>query len=150
MSGAVWLLLLLLVASWAARVAYVSESTRRATIAQAVAATSLVIAAGLLQFYVGPRFKELYIGFGVELPKPSVIAIKALDSAMRVWFIFIPNLAVGGVVGTILFGFNHRDEKTRNLARTWAVILNYALIAIMTLLLLALVAPLPKLLNDLS
>lgn len=149
MAGAV-MLLLLIWAAVAARVAYVSESTRRATIAQAIAATSLVVSAGLLLFFVGPRFKELYIGFGVELPKVSVLIIKAVDNAIRVWFVFIPNLAAAAVVGTVLFWLNHRDEKTRKPARIWSAILNSSLVVLISLILLAILAPLPKLLNDLS
>ena len=47
-----------------------------------------------LMFFIVPKFKEIFIGFGVELPPSTIRVIAASDFVMSYWFLFcLPGIA---------------------------------------------------------
>jgi type II secretory pathway component PulF len=56
------------------------------------AAASLVILSWIVMFlmiFIMPKFKEIFIGFGVELPPSTMKIIEFSDFAMSYWYLFI-------------------------------------------------------------
>ncbi len=52
-----------------------------------------------IMIFIIPKFKEIFIGFGVELPGPTISLIHVADWALSYWFLFL----VPGT-GTLIFG----------------------------------------------
>lgn len=53
-----------------------------------------------IMFFIVPKFKEIFIGFGVELPGPTILLIVLFDWLMSYWYLFVlPGL------GVVFFGF---------------------------------------------
>ena len=83
-------------------VAYRADSTVRAAIAQAMSVFSASLAIGVVLLYVGPRFKETYIGFGVELPGLTVWAIHVVDLSLTYAPFVLLNLVGSSILGVVL------------------------------------------------
>jgi type II secretory pathway component PulF len=101
-------------------------------------------------FDVGPRFQELYIGFGVELPVVTIWALRVLHFTLHDGIFLIANLIGLGVVGGISFFEAHRQQETRQSARFYALIANSLVGLLMVLFTAAIVLPFPRLLEALS
>ena len=53
-----------------------------------------------LMYNIVPKFKEIFIGFGVELPAPTILLIHLSDWLVSYWYLFVlPGL------GVVFFGF---------------------------------------------
>ena len=115
------LILLVVVAAVGGVVAYRADSTGRAAIAQAMSAFSASFAIGFVLLYVGPRFKETFIGFGVELPGLTVWAVHVVDLALTYAPFILLNLVGSSVLGVVLFfwAIEIRNLEERRRAGPW-------------------------------
>ena len=150
-----WMIILgalLVLAAATGAAAYSAVSTVRATIAEVLSILSLAGAAGFMLFDVGPRFQELYIGFGVELPLVTIWALRVLHFALHdgIFLIVNVNLVGLGVVGGISFYEAHRQQETRQNARFCSLIANSLVGLLIVLFTAAIVLPFPRLLETLS
>ena len=144
------LILLVVVAAVGGVVAYRADSTGRAAIAQAMSAFSASFAIGFVLLYVGPRFKETFIGFGVELPGLTVWAVHVVDLALTYAPFILLNLVGSSVLGVVLFFLGHRDPQVRGAAKSWSLAATIAISVFLAFFVGALLLPLPRLLNILS
>lgn len=62
--------------------------------------TAMVSITTFIMIYIIPKFKEIFIGFGVVLPEPTVRLIRAAD-----WFMSFGFLLFLPIFGSCLFGF---------------------------------------------
>ena len=151
--SAMWMIILgalLVLAGAMGASAYRSVSPVSATISEVISLLVLAGAAGFMLFYVGPRFKELYIGFGAEVPVVTVWAIRVLDF-VRLWGIFlIPSLIGLAIFGGISFYKAHGQEQTRQRARTCSLLVTAVSTSLIVLFTVAILLPFPRLLEDLS
>ena len=144
------LIALVVMAAVGGAVAYRADSTVRAAIAQAISVFSASLAIGAVLLYVGPRFKETYIGFGVELPGLTVWAINVVDLALTYAPFVLLNLVGSSILGVVLFFLGHRDPEIRGAARSWSLAATIAISVSIALFTGALLFPFPALLNSLS
>lgn len=144
------LVLLVIIAAVSAVVAYYAISTVRATIAMVVSVVALVGALGLLLFAVGPRFTEIYSGFGVELPAVTVFAIRSLQDARDLALFIMSNVIGLGCVGVVSFYSQHRQEGARQNVRSVFLFATGTIIILIVLVTAAILLPFPRLLNELS
>ena len=144
------LIVLVVVAAVGGVVAYRADSTVRAAIAQAMSVFSASLAIGVVLLYVGPRFKETYIGFGVELPGLTVWAIHVVDLALTYAPFVLLNLVGSSILGVVLFFLGHRDPEVRGTAKSWSLAATILISVSIALFMVALLLPLPGLINDLS
>jgi hypothetical protein len=96
---AMWMIILgalLVLAAATGAAAWSAVSTVRATIAEVLSLLSLAGAAGFMLFDVGPRFQELDIGFGVELPVVTIWALRVLYFTPHEVVFLIGNLIGSG------------------------------------------------------
>jgi hypothetical protein len=150
---AMWMIILgalLVLAAATGAAAWSAASTVRATIAEVLSLLALAGAAGLMLFDVGPRFQELYIGFGVEVPVVTVWALRVLHFTLHGGIFLIANLIGSGVVGGISFYEAHRQQETRRSARFYSLIANSLVGLLIILFTAALLLPFPRLLETLS
>ena len=150
-----WMIILgalLVLAAATGAAAYSAVSTVRATIAEVLSVLALAGAAGFMLFDVGPRFQEIYIGFGVELPVVTIWALRVLHFTLHdgIFLIVNVNLVGLGVVGGISFYKAHRQQETRQSARFYALIANSLVGLLIVLFTAAIVLPFPRLLETLS
>lgn len=144
------LIVLVVVAAVAGVVAYRADSTVRAAIAQTMSVFSASLAIGIVLLYVGPRFKETVIGFGVELPGLTVWAIKVVDLALTYTPFILLNLVGSSILGVVLFFLGHRDPEVRGTARSWSLAATILISVSIALFMVALLLPLPGLIDALS
>ena len=144
------LIVLVVVAAVGGVVAYRADSTVRAAIAQAMSVFSASLAIGFVLLYVGPRFKETFIGFGVELPGLTVWAIHVVDLALTYAPFVLINLVGSSILGAVLFFLGHRDPQVRGAAKSWSLAATIAISVSLAFFVGALLLPLPRLLNILS
>ena len=141
---------LLILAAAAGAAAYSAISTVRATIAEVLSLLALAGAASFMLFNVGPRFKEMYIGFGVEVPVVTVWAIRVLDFVHLGGIFLIASLIGLGIFGGISFYTAHRQEQTRPRARSCSLLVTVLGTSLIVLFTAAILLPFPRLLEDLS
>jgi uncharacterized membrane-anchored protein len=150
---AMWMIILgalLILAAAMGESAYRSVSTVRATVSEVISLLALAGAAGFMLFDVGPRFKELYIGFGAEVPVVTVWAIRVLDFVHFGGIFLIASLIGLGVVGGVSFYRAHRRQETRRSARLFSLIANSLVGILIVLFTAAILLPFPRLLESLS
>ena len=51
--------------------------------------TAMFCVVSFLMMFIVPKFKEIFYGFGVELPRSTVTLIKITDGILSGWFLFI-------------------------------------------------------------
>jgi hypothetical protein len=130
--------------------AWSAVSTVRATIAEVLSLLALAGAARVMLFDVGPRFQELYIGFGVEVPVVTVWALNVLHFTLHGGIFLIANLIGSGVVGGISFYEAHRQQGTRQSARFYSLIAISLVGLLIILFTAAILLPFPRLPETLS
>ncbi len=100
--------------------------------------------------FVVPRFREIFEGFGVELPGMTVVLMKPADLSQpfsRIGLAFL-EAALAGTVG--LFAFLRRQEATISSANWISIAATGILVAGYLAFPASLILPLIQLLNDLS
>ena len=150
---AMWIIFLAALLVFAAAMgaaAYRSVYTVRATISEVISLLALAGAAGFMLFYVGPRFKELYIGFGAEVPIVTVWAIRVLDFVRLRGIFLIPSMIGLAIFGGISFYKAHGQEQTRQRARSCSLLVTALATSLIVLFTAAMLLPFPRLLEDLS
>jgi type IV pilus assembly protein PilC len=79
----------------------------------AVISVAVVIVSFIMLFII-PKFKEIFIGFGVELPAPTMLLIGCSDWMMSYWYmLFI------GPIGFVLFVKIVKKNKTGAYVMDW-------------------------------
>ena len=56
--------------------------------------TVATLIVGFIMYYIIPKFKQIFIGFGVELPGMTVMLITISDSVVDFWYLF-PTIPIG-------------------------------------------------------
>lgn len=144
------LILLVVVTAVGGVVAYRADFTVRAAIAQAMSVFSGSLAIGFVLLYVGPRFKETLVGFGVELSGLTIWAINVVDLALTYAPFLLLNLVGSSILGVVLFFLGHRDPEVRGTAKNWSLAATILISVSIALFMVALLLPLPGLINALS
>jgi type II secretory pathway component PulF len=144
------LIALVAVAAVGGIIAYRADSTARAAIAQAMSVFCASLAIGMVLLYVGPRFKETVIGFGVELPGLTVWAMHVVDLALTYAPFVLLNLVGSSILGVVLFFLGHRDPESRGTAKNWSLVATLTISVSIAFFFGMLLLPLPRLLDALS
>jgi len=85
-----------------------------AMIYPAAVITVAVVIVSFIMLFIIPKFKEIFIGFGVELPAPTVMLITCSDWMMNYWYmLFI------GPIGFWLFVKIVKKNKTGAYVMDW-------------------------------
>ncbi len=142
--------LICLVALAAAVVAFVENSRTIATIAEVVSRYAFAGAVVMLSLIFVPRSREVFIGFGVELPTLTLIVISCFswNGWQTMLFLILMQLAV--IADGLLYGFFHGDPATRRLTQWCSFLVSFAISAVLIVFGAALILPLGKLMIDLS
>lgn len=141
---------LLVISAVSGVVAYRAQSSGRAACSQAISVLSTAAAILLLGFVIAPRMEEVYIGFGSELPAPTVWILNAArQMALRKIMVAL-NLVTTVIGGILLFAQYHKQPRHRNAARMCWLAAIVVLTSVLGTAGTALLLPMKQLLQDLS
>jgi type IV pilus assembly protein PilC len=85
-----------------------------AMIYPAAVITVAVVIVSFIMLFIIPKFKEIFIGFGVELPAPTVLLIGCSDWMMSYWYMLFV-----GPIGFWLFTKIVKKNKTGAYVMDW-------------------------------
>ena len=85
-----------------------------AMIYPAAVITVAVVIVSFIMLFIIPKFKEIFIGFGVELPAPTVLLIGCSDWMMSYWYMLFV-----GPIGFVLFTKIVKKNKTGAYVMDW-------------------------------
>ena len=141
---------LVLISAASGFVAFRAQLSVRATVAQGISLVATGSAMLLLGFVIAPRTEEIYVGFGTELPTPTVWALKAARQMRVSWILTILNVLSFTAGGIVLFYGYHVQPHHRNSVRwCWLLALG-VLTAMLWTAGTAIFLPMQALLQDLS
>ncbi len=65
-----------------------------------------------IMLFIVPKFKEIFIGFGVELPAPTILLISLMDWLLSYWYIlFLPAMGTSAIV--VWLYYSSTSQKLR-------------------------------------
>ena len=130
--------------------AFLMQATTKATICEVISRTAFVAMILMFAFAIVPRLREMMIGFGVELPAPTLVIINLLY--WTVWqailFTFLMTSCV--VTDGVVFGLFHYQQSSRRLTQWISFAITIFLTLIPLFIIVGLYMPLLKLMNDLA
>ncbi len=130
--------------------AFLLNSTIAASVCEVISRVTFVAAILTIMLVAVPRLREVFIGFGVELPSITLLVLAC--AKWNLWqSILLGLLIVGGLVADgILFAIFHGQKSTRRTTQ-WCSFAITLILAMMTLLIMtALYMPMIRAITDLS
>ena len=126
------------------------NSTFAASVCEVISRVTFVAAILTIMLVAVPRLRELFIGFGVELPSITLLVFTCAN--WNLWqSIVIGHLMVGGLVADgILFAIFHKQKSTRRTTQWCSFAITLFLTTMLFFVIIALSMPTIGLLNDLS
>lgn len=126
------------------------NSTLYATIAETISRLTMFAAILILGLFIAPKAKEVFIGFGTELPGLTVWVLTVSDQMMTSWPILIINFFSTTISDTILFTLYHRKPEAQERVRVISLIATVTLILVLSAAATAVFWPMRNLLEDLA
>lgn len=141
---------LVLISAASGFVALRAQSSVRATVAQGISLVATGSAMLLLGLVIAPRMEEIYVGFGTELPTPTVWALTAARQMRVSWILTILNVLSFTAGGIVLFYGYHVQPQHRTSVRWCWLLASGVLTAMLWTAGTAIFLPMQALLQDLS
>ena len=101
----------------------------------------------MIAYFVIPRFKKIFMDFGVELPGPTLLVLIASDWIVEFFYLFLPFvLAADGAVTFMLY----QQGDSPGLRRAWLVFMIALPVCVGVFSIIALFSSIAKLTTELS
>ena len=130
--------------------AFLANSTFAASVCEVISRISFVATMLVVLFVLVPRIRDLFIGFGVELPWITVLVLSC--TTWNLWQSIVIGLLMvaAAVTDGILFAIFHDQKTTRRTTQWCSFAITLILTATPFFIIAALYIPMIRLINDLS